>query len=231
MVRTVGAARPECVLFDFGGTLDADGETWKARVHRLLQDEGLTVPAARFDSLFYAADDALVGTVPSTLSFLETVRRLVAGVATGLAYGDDALVQRVATRFVGDAQQALQRNASVLTSLRRRYRIGLVSNFYGNLDAVCGECGIRELFSVVIDSTRIGLSKPDPAIFRAALHALEVWPAAATFVGDSLLRDMAGARAVGMPHVWLAGLSSVGPPCCPGDAVVQSVKGLEDLLL
>ncbi len=222
--------RPECVLLDFGGTLDADGETWKTRVQRFLHDEGLTAPGARFDALFYAADDALVGAVSPALPFLETVRRLVAGVAHGLGSGDDALVERVATRFVDDARRTLERNASVLMSLRRRYRLGLVSNFYGNLDGVCRECDIRDLFGVVIDSSRVGASKPDPAIFQAALDALQARPSAATFVGDSLPRDMAGARAMGMPHVWLAGPGSVGPPCCPGDAVISSLKGLEDLL-
>ena len=219
-----------CVLFDFGGTLDADGETWKARVHRFLHDEGFSISPPSFDALFYAADDALVGAVPPSLSFEETVRRLVAGVAAALPGGDDALVQRVTARFVGDARRTLQRNTPILTSLRRRFRMGLVSNFYGNLDAVCRECGIRDLFATVVDSARVGFSKPDPAIFRLALDALETSPAAATFVGDSLPRDMAGARGLGMPHVWLTEPSAAGQRCCPGDAVIPSLTELEDLL-
>src|SRR4029453_18544503 len=58
--------RPAALLFDFGGTLDGAGLTWKTRAFRLYRAAGLADPAA-FDSIFYAADDALVGTVPATL--------------------------------------------------------------------------------------------------------------------------------------------------------------------
>src|SRR5262249_15398138 len=51
------------VLFDFGGTLDADGIPWKTRFFHLCRAEGLTADPERFDPAFYAADDALVGTI------------------------------------------------------------------------------------------------------------------------------------------------------------------------
>src|SRR5262249_47814275 len=62
------------VLFDFGGTLDADGIPWKERVRRLFHDEGFSVPALEFDRAFYAADDALVGTIAPSCSFEATVK-------------------------------------------------------------------------------------------------------------------------------------------------------------
>ncbi len=220
------------VLFDFGGTLDADGLPWKERVARLFRQEGLVVTVERFDPLFYAADDALVGAVPPTLPLRETVFRLVAGLARSLGLRDDTMVDRVTTRFVEHAVENLRGNRPLLWELSRRYRLGLVANFYGNLAAVCAECGIRELFGVILDSADVGCAKPDPKIFRIAAEALGLAPAHALFVGDSRPRDMAGARAAGMPHVWLVGeTSSDGQPCCPGDAVIRSLKDLEELLL
>jgi len=68
------------VLFDFGGTLDADGLTWKTRFFRLCREEGLVADPERFDPVFHAADDALVGAIPATLPFRDTVHRLAAGV-------------------------------------------------------------------------------------------------------------------------------------------------------
>jgi FMN phosphatase YigB (HAD superfamily) len=51
------------------------------------------------------------------------------------------------------------------------------------------------------------------------------------FVGDSLARDMIGARGVGMPHVWLApGSARDSHPCCPDDAVIHRLTELEELL-
>lgn len=218
------------VLFDFGGTLDADGLTWKARFFRLCREEGLVAAPERFDSVFYAVDDALVGAIPATLPFRDTVDRLAAGVTRALG-GDDTVHARVASRFFDEALARLRRNTPLLARLSRRYRLGIVSNFYGNLATVCHNAGIHPFFSVIIDSARVGCAKPDPRIFQRALDELGMAPADAVFVGDSLPRDMAGARAIGMRHVWLAGDAAPSEaPCCPGDRVLRSLEDLEGAL-
>lgn len=220
------------MLLDWGGTVDADGRPWKHRVAALLRAEGVDVGQERFDRAFYAADDSLMGAVPPTLSLAETVRRLTDALTTALAVGHGGLSERVATAFTADSVAAVRRNAPVLEALARRYRLGLVSNFYGNLDQVCGDCGVRNLFGAILDSARVGFEKPDARIFGTALAALSVGPAEAVFVGDSLPRDMAGARGLGMPHVWLAGdASERRTACCPGDPIVGSLRDLEELLL
>ena len=79
-----------------------------------------------------------------------------------------------------------------------------------------------------MDSAVVGAEKPDRRIFEAALSAVGVAPAEALFVGDSLTRDMAGALALGMPHVWIR--SGEGSACCAGDNVIARVSDLEGLL-
>jgi putative hydrolase of the HAD superfamily len=216
------------VLFDFGGTLDADGVPWKERVFRLLLDEGVAVARERFDPVFYAADDALVGAIPPTLSFADTVRRLVTGIAGALGV-EHAVADRIARRFLDAALERLRENARHLERLARRHRLGIVSNFYGNLERVCDDAGIRPLFGAIVDSARVGCVKPDPRIFRAALDLLGTSAARATFVGDSLGRDMAGARAVGMRHVWLVADAAAANPCCREDRVIRALGELEGL--
>lgn len=219
------------VLFDFGGTLDADGVAWKERFHRLFEAEGVLTEPARFDPVYYAADDALVGTVPETLSFRDTVRRVADDVARTLRPHDVALGSRVAARFLADAHASFEANAPVLERLARRYRLGIVSNFYGNLETVCDNAQVRRYFGVIVDSARVGLSKPDPRMFVTAVEALGIGRDRAVMVGDSLARDMAGARAAGMAHIWLtAAPERQGPLCCPGDRVIQSLRDLEEVL-
>jgi putative hydrolase of the HAD superfamily len=206
--------------------------TWKERFFALWRDEGVADRPERFDPVFYRADDALVGAIPATLSFEETVRRLSADLAAALGVRDARVIARVADRFLADAHRHLRRNQPVLTRLSARYRLGLVSNFYGNLETVCHNTAIQSLFGVIVDSVRAGLSKPDPRIFMRALDELGVAPADATFVGDSAARDMAGARALGMRHIWLiADPPPPGGPCCPGDAMIHSLEDVEALLL
>jgi putative hydrolase of the HAD superfamily len=218
------------VLFDFGGTLDADGVAWKDRMRRLYEENGCPVPPDRFDPVFYAADDALVGQLGSTATLGQTVDRLVGSVQVGLGVSDPGLARRVADTFTEATGGALRRHIPLLRALAGRYRLGIVSNFYGNLAAVCAEAGIAPLFGALVDSTRVGATKPDPRIFRAALDALAVEPDRAVFVGDSLPRDMAGARALGMPHVWVRTAGTAAAPCCPGDRVIPGVLALEGLL-
>lgn len=219
------------ILLDFGGTLDADGLTWKERFFRLFRDEGVTLAPAAFDPLFYAADDALVGALPPALGFRDSVGRLARGVAARLGLDAERVGARVAGRFLDGALARLDANRAVLSRLRARYRLGVVSNFYGNLDAVCDDVGIRPLLDVVVDSARVGYTKPDPRIFRCAADALRITFAEATFVGDSPTRDMAGARGVGMRHVWLVDAGGgERTPCCAGDRVIHRLNDLEGVL-
>ena len=222
---------PKSVLLDFGGTLDADGLSWKERFFRLWREAGVVSAREEFDPVFYAADDSLVGSIPRALSFADTVGRLTGLVAAALQVRDGRITARVADRFLEDAEGHLRRNAPLLARLGRRYRLGLVSNFYGNLETVCHNTAIQPFFGVIVDSVQAGLTKPDPRIFLRALDELGVAPVDATFVGDSAARDMAGARALGMRHIWLIGdPAPPDGPCCPGDAMIHSLEDVEELL-
>ena len=217
---------PTAVLLDFGGTLDADGVAWKERFFRLFAEEA-GAERESFGRAYYGADDALVGTVPGDLSFTDTVELLSRGVAGAL--GRPEAAPGVAQRFLADARRALAVSRGVLSGLSARYRLGIVSNFYGNLAAVCREEGLSPHLCATVDSVVVGAEKPDPRIFAAALAAVGVSPGQAVFVGDSLPRDMAGARGLGIPHVWLR--AGPGSPCCTGDRVIGSLRELPEALL
>ncbi|MGH3030539.1 MAG: HAD family hydrolase [Gaiellaceae bacterium] len=75
-------------------------------------------------------------------------------------------------------------------------KIGLVSNTSRDLDAFIRHFALD--VDAWISSGTHGKVKPSPTIFRAALALLEVEPEAAAMVGDSLLDDIEGARALGM---------------------------------
>lgn len=205
----------ETLLFDFGGTLDADGVAWKERFHTLYRTEGLDMAADVFAPIFFAADDPLVGGLPAATGLSETVHALTCNLEAVLAragtkfgnVSDSPNVdrsRRVAARFLSEASAAFARNCPVLEALKKRYRLGVVSNFYGNLEAVCHSAGLAPLFSVMVDSHCVGVEKPDPMIFRAAFETLSAMPELTVFVGDLLRRDREGARRAGMRFIWIA---------------------------
>jgi putative hydrolase of the HAD superfamily len=221
----------KAVLFDFGGTLDADGTAWKERCYACYRAEGVDLDAECFARHFYAADDALVGSIPEATGLEGTVMRLVGNIEAGLEDGSSERGRRVAERFLADSRAVLARNAAVLARLAERYTLGVVSNFYGNLSAVCSDAGIAAYLRVMVDSVKVGAEKPSARIFRAALDAVPARADECVFVGDSLRRDREGARNIGMRFVWVASPAARPQGGAPaGERIVASVVQIEDAL-
>src|SRR5262249_14023645 len=148
----------------------------------------------------------------------------------GRSHGDRSV--RVASRFLSEASAAFTRNRPVLQALRQRYRLGIVSNFYGNLEAVCQSAGLASLFAALVDSHCVGVEKPDPAIFYVALDTLRATPETTLFVGDSLRRDREGARRAGMRFIWMVpqGVPAAEARTSAEPPVEHAVTDLRDLM-
>jgi HAD superfamily hydrolase (TIGR01509 family) len=221
---------PKAILFDFGGTLDSDGLPWKERFYPIYRQEGIDWDFPVYERFFHASDDSLTKEKLDMIGYLPMLLEQVSRV---LHYGDRynaMLAHRVAERFHADSLRCLDRNRPLLEELSARYRLGIVSNFYGNLEFLCEEIGYDDLFDTVVDSARIGVTKPHPAIFEAALDKLGCSPEQAVFVGDNPIRDMAAAKALAMPHVWLNTVHPEQRTCCEDDRVIQSLGALRDIL-
>lgn len=94
---------------------------------------------------------------------------------------------------------------SMLASLQEaNIRLGPVTNGAPDTQRVKLQVlGIEPLFRAIIVSGELGIAKPAPRVFEAALAQLEVEPAAACHVGDNLTADVAGANAAGLASVWI----------------------------
>ena len=87
-----------------------------------------------------------------------------------------------------------------IDTLRRRgLRVGLLSNTARDLDAFVSHHGLE--VDAVLTSLVHGKTKPHDTIFRRMLELLDVAPGEAVMVGDTLVDDVEGARAVGMRAV------------------------------
>jgi putative hydrolase of the HAD superfamily len=78
------------------------------------------------------------------------------------------------------------------------FRLGVVSNALGNIEADAARYGLAEYFDVIIDSHVVGVAKPDPRIFHIALERMRMSPGEALFAGDLYSIDMVGALAAGL---------------------------------
>ena len=103
-------------------------------------------------------------------------------------------------------------------------RLVVVSNWDVSLHEVLARTGLSGLLDGAVASAELGVAKPDPAIFAAALHLAGAPAAAAWHVGDSPEADVEGARAAGIVPVLIA---RDGGPAVPG---VRRITSLTELL-
>ena len=217
----------QALLFDYGGTLDSDGVTFLDRFRAIYKEEGIESPG--FDRAFYDAEDGLPARHElKGLDLEQTCRLLVRDMLKTLAPERLDRADAVAGRFAADCRRQFSRLRPVLERLSQRYRLGIVSNFYGNLEGILEAEGLRPLFGAVADSGVVGVIKPEPAIFLHALQALGSTPAESVMVGDSVKRDMAGAAGLGMKKALVC--ASASAPAAGQDWTIRSVAELERVL-
>ncbi len=85
--------------------------------------------------------------------------------------------------------------------LRRRYRVGLISNAALDLEDILRDhYKIDHLFDVVVNSALVGVAKPDPRIFHLAAERVGVEPAACLHI-DDLWPNVHGARQAGFQAI------------------------------
>ena len=193
------------VLFDFGGTLDADGIHWAPRFHAAYRAAGGSLEYPAFEPHFTASDRALQHMSGiRTLGFRGLVEAQAQLLCQLVPDGSRVEVGAIAERFHTAALATVDRNRPVLERLALRHPLGVVSNFTGNLDLCLVELDLRRCFAVVSDSAILGVEKPHPRIFVETLARLQTPPERAWMVGDNVEADIRPAGALGMRTCWLA---------------------------
>jgi HAD superfamily hydrolase (TIGR01509 family) len=97
-------------------------------------------------------------------------------------------------------------HAKVIKELGRTHSLGVVSNIWSHRDVFEKElrrAEIYDLFDTIVWSSDHGCIKPSPKLFQKALARFPVEISRVLFVGDNLMRDVGGAKAVGMSAVWI----------------------------
>ncbi|HVZ71459.1 MAG TPA: HAD family hydrolase [Polyangia bacterium] len=202
------APRPRAILIDVGFTLTFwDG----ARIAAHAADAGVTVaPEAieRAEIIIRGETRERQGVPMRTHD--DGGKRYLDGVfARALrlagAEADEATIERAA-EFVHERH--LERNVwrrvgagnrAALERLRAAgFRLAIVSNSEGTIDAMLTDVGLRPFFETVVDSKIVGSVKPDARIFQIALDRLGLSPSDAVMIGDLPTADVFGPRALGL---------------------------------
>ncbi len=99
------------------------------------------------------------------------------------------------------------------------YRTALLTNISREGEAIFAKLfPVDELFDVVVDSSKVGMRKPDPAIYRLTCERLGAAPERCLFI-DDLLCNVEAAQALGMQTIQCL------DPVTVADEVVERVLG------
>lgn len=123
-----------------------------------------------------------------------------AGIAADLA-GDGLVSPATAETVIRDWRAVGARVDSevvaLLTDVRRRLPVVLVTNQTTSFERELDELGLTDLPTAVVNSARVGVAKPDPAIYEHAAGVAGVAPSRCLFVDDGAANVEAAER-VGM---------------------------------
>lgn len=105
------------------------------------------------------------------------------------------------------------------------YKLALVSNAPPDAVKTIESLGLPKYISVIVVSGVVGVSKPNPEIFRLAMERAGVGPADAVHVGDLYDADVQGARNAGIDGVLLDRDGSYGATDCPKIETLDGIYG------
>ena len=105
-------------------------------------------------------------------------------------------------RLYDEVQQNMNENRKLLEELSREMQIGIVTNFYGNMETVLKEFSLAKYVTFVVESAIVGVRKPNPRIFELAKQRSYT---PTLVIGDSHEKDIVPAKQAGLNTVWLKG--------------------------
>ncbi len=197
----------KAIFFDFGGTLDSNAIAWRQNFYSIYKSYFKTLDEETFAKAFFDSDDNLHLRHDLSKAALEkTVELQVMDVFKFLKIKDTLTAEKIINTFISNSRKHFEFSKPILENLKSKgLKLGIISNFYGNLKPILEGENLLHYFNVVADSGQVGFIKPDREIFEWALKAANTLPQESAMVGDSAHRDMKGAALMGMPHFWLCG--------------------------
>lgn len=208
----------KAVLFDLWGTLIIDPpersrprQVWRAlNVQQVLLKHGLAIE-------FIPIDEALVAASRSLMAIHDTARDLTSSGRVDLFLAHLGLRETGslgidARREIEDAITSMQKELAPLRAegaveaLAAVKALGLKTALVSNagfttaphLRALLEAFELSPHLDACVFSDELRLAKPAPAVFEAALNAIDVGASEAAFVGDAPYNDVYGAQGAGI---------------------------------
>lgn len=230
----------KAIIFDYGGTLDTGGRHWSEVLWEAYQKEEIPVSKEDFREAYVYAElemeaEPLISPTDTFLQVLRTKADLqTKHLMDNGRWQVDELTRRpdaehIALDCYSIAKHHTAKSSTILKQLSSRYDLAIVSNFYGNLNAVLDDFGLN-CFQLVVESAKVGIRKPDSRLLQHTIHELGLQPNEILVVGDSIKNDILPAKSLGCNTVWFKGTGWNGKrETC--DVTDHTITNITELLI
>lgn len=183
------------IFFDLYGTLlvygnmDAAWSDWLNALHAQLKLRGFT---RSIDSLAKSCDQFFGKSEPTPRQhnltvFEQRIQHLCFDLELNITAED---IKVIANKIANAWQKHISLDPEahrVLNTLHHSKKLALVSNFDHppHVHSVLSKLGLTPYFDSVVISAEVGVKKPDPRIFDAALEQTGIKPEEAIYIGDT----------------------------------------------
>jgi putative hydrolase of the HAD superfamily len=198
---------PKAVLLDVGGVLLLPSHD---RLLGALDRAGFTPPVEVLDRAHYAGAARLDATTVDT-EWPHYWKHYIDGFLAACEIPDELREEAHEHLSSEHASQGLWGRIApgspqgVRALVATGVRLGIVSNSDGTVERELATRGIAQVgpgdgtdVECIVDSTTVGVAKPDPRIFGFALESMGVVAGDAWYVGDTPAFDVEGARNAGL---------------------------------
>ncbi|MCH5235873.1 MAG: HAD family hydrolase [Muribaculaceae bacterium] len=202
------------IIFDYGGTLDTGGDHWSHVIRDGWNKAGIAANDALFREAYVYGEQELerVEHILPNHNFSDVLDikmqielQYLAQTGNFPPAQVEEKAKEIADYCYNVAKENVSKSKVVLEELSKKYPLVLVSNFYGNIESVLKDFGILDCFKKVIESAKVGIRKPDSAIFELGVKALGLKPEEVLVVGDSIKNDINPAKKLGCQTILIEG--------------------------
>ncbi len=204
------------IIFDYGGTIDSRGDHWSEVIWDAYKKAAIIIPKDAFREAYVYAERELAKTrhiLPHHTFYdlllikmkIELKRLVEQNVISLNQQALEAKAVEIADYCYDAAKSSIEDARPILNKLYNNYPLVLVSNFYGNVEAVLEDFDLKKYFKEIVESAVVGVRKPDPKIFELGVEALQLEPQQVLVIGDSYRKDIVPAETIGCQVLWLKG--------------------------
>lgn len=117
----------------------------------------------------------------------------------------------------------------VLDYLSGKYKLHIITNGFNDIQTTkMKSAGLTNYFDVIVTSETTVYRKPDKEIFELAMDRAQASLPQSIMIGDNLASDIAGAKNVGMDHVWFNPTNNPTPEFIQYE--IENLIGLKSIL-